>query len=107
MSHKVHLAHLGCAKNMVDSEIFLSHFNKLGFLETDDPDKADLVLVNTCGFITSAKEQSIDTIFEHTQKTNRRVVVTGCLYQRYNELPDQMPEGGCLRGNYNARLYRK
>lgn len=85
---------------MVDSEIFLAHFNRLGFRETEDADEADLVLVNTCGFITAAKEQSIDTIFEHTQRKNRRVVVSGCLYQRYNNLPEQMPEvDGWLRTN--------
>lgn len=100
MHHKIHLAHLGCAKNMVDSEIFLSHFNRLGFIETDNPDEADLVLVNTCGFITAAKEQSIDTIFEHVEAKNRRVVVSGCLYQRYSNLPSQMPEvDGWLRTN--------
>ena len=92
MNHKVHLAHLGCAKNMVDSEIFLAHFDRLGFSQTANPNDADLVLVNTCGFITAAKEQSIDTIFEHVEAKNRRVVVAGCLYQRYANLPEQMPE---------------
>ena len=100
MNHKVHVAHLGCAKNMVDSEIFLAHFNRLGFSRTEDPSEADLVLVNTCGFITAAKEQSIDTIFEHVEAKNRRVVVSGCLYQRYSNLPEQIPEvDGWLRTN--------
>ncbi len=100
MNHKVHLAHLGCAKNMVDSEIFLAHFHRLGFSQTENPDDADLVLVNTCGFITAAKEQSIDTIFEHVEAKNRRVVVAGCLYQRYSNLPTEMPEvDGWLRTN--------
>ncbi|MEE2924204.1 MAG: 30S ribosomal protein S12 methylthiotransferase RimO [bacterium] len=100
MNHKVHLAHLGCAKNMVDSEIFLAHFDRLGFSQTENPNDADLVLVNTCGFITAAKEQSIDTIFEHVEAKNRRVVVAGCLYQRYANLPEQMPEvDGWLRTN--------
>jgi len=90
--HKIHLSHLGCAKNMVDSEIFLSHFHEMGFEETQEPNDADLILVNTCGFIASAKEQSIDTIFESLEQKNAKVVVAGCLYQRYSNLPDQMPE---------------
>jgi len=89
---KIFLSHLGCAKNMVDSEIFLSHFLRLGFVETEVSDQADLVLINTCGFIQSAKEQSIDTIFQHIQNDKAKVLVAGCLYQRYETLKNQMPE---------------
>ncbi len=85
---------------MVDSEIFLSHFLRLGFEETEESDEADLVLINTCGFIQSAKEQSIDTILEHIKRKEVRVVVAGCLYQRYKSLSTQIPEvDGWLKNN--------
>ena len=97
---KIFLSHLGCAKNMVDTEIFLSHFLKLGFVETESSAHADLILVNTCGFIGPAKEQSIDTIFHHIKNDQAKVVVAGCLYQRYNDLNQQMPEvDGWLKSN--------
>lgn len=100
-TNKIHLAHLGCSKNMVDSEIHLSHFYKLGFEETQDPNDADIVLVNTCGFIKEAKEQSINTIFEHASAEDQsKVIVTGCLYQRYEDLDENMPEvDGWLQSN--------
>jgi ribosomal protein S12 methylthiotransferase len=100
-TNKIHLAHLGCSKNMVDSEIHLSHFYKLGFEETQDPNEADIVLVNTCGFIKEAKEQSINTIFEHASAEDQsKVIVTGCLYQRYEDLDESMPEvDGWLQSN--------
>ncbi|PCJ21069.1 MAG: 30S ribosomal protein S12 methylthiotransferase RimO [Candidatus Cloacimonadota bacterium] len=100
-TNKIHLAHLGCSKNMVDSEIHLSHFYKLGFEETQIPNEADIILVNTCGFIEEAKEQSILTIFEHASAEDKaKVVVTGCLYQRYENLDKEMPEvDGWLKSN--------
>ncbi len=95
----IHLAHLGCAKNLVDSEIFLGHFLRLGFSNTEDPQQADLIVVNTCGFINSAKEQSIDTILEHVEE-GKRVIVSGCLYQRYAEVEQRIPEVvGWLKSN--------
>ncbi len=97
---RVHMAHLGCAKNMVDSEIHLANFHKLGFESVEEPEEADLVIINTCGFIQSAKEQSIDTIFSMTGMKKAKVVVTGCLYQRYQDLSSQMPEvNGWLKSN--------
>ena len=97
--NRIHLAHLGCAKNLVDSEIYLGHFLRLGFSNTEDPQKADLVVVNTCGFINSAKEQSIDTILHHVQD-GRKVIVSGCFYQRYSEIEKQFPEVvGWLQSN--------
>ena len=97
---RVHLAHLGCAKNMVDSEIHLANFHKLGFEPVEEADEADLVIVNTCGFIKDAKEQSIDTIFSMTDMKRPKVLVTGCLFQRYGDLNQQIPEvDGWLSSN--------
>ena len=72
---KIFLSHLGCAKNMVDTEIFLSHFLKLGFVETESSAHADLILVNTCGLIGPAKEQSIDTIFHDIKNDHYYLVL--------------------------------
>jgi ribosomal protein S12 methylthiotransferase len=85
---------------MVDSEIHLANFLRLGFRSVEEPENADLVVVNTCGFIQTAKEQSIDTIFAMTGMKKPKVVVTGCLFQRYQDLNEQMPEvHGWLKSN--------
>ena len=86
---KVHLISLGCPKNTVDSERMLGLLNGNDYAVTDDPAEADVVIVNTCGFIEPAKEESIDTILAASQlKTSGRcrgVIVTGCLSTRYEE----------------------
>jgi len=84
---KVHLVSLGCPKNTVDSERMLGLLNGNDYEITEDPQDADVVIVNTCGFIGSAKEESIEAIMEaHELKKNGRckgVIVTGCLAERY------------------------
>jgi ribosomal protein S12 methylthiotransferase len=86
---KLHLVSLGCAKNQVDSEIMLGRLQLAGWAITDDPEEAHTIVVNTCSFIQSAAEESIDTIVELAEyKKNgscRRLVVTGCLPERYRE----------------------
>ncbi len=94
---KAHLISLGCARNRVDSEVMLGTLLGGGWLSTETPEEADVVIVNTCGFIGSAKEESIDTILQATElkKTNKnlKVVVTGCLTQRYkSQLARGLPE---------------
>ena len=94
---------LGCNKNRVDSETALGLLKEHGYVFTGDPAQADILMVNTCGFIESAKEESIDTIFEMAQyKQNGRcklLVVTGCLAQRYEEaLKAEIPEIDLLMG---------
>lgn len=88
---------LGCSKNRVDSERILGCFADAGFTITQKPEEAEVLLVNTCGFITPAKEESINTTLEMAQyKENghcRLLVMTGCLSQRYREeLETEMPE---------------
>lgn len=108
---KVGLISLGCAKNRVDSENLLGLLRARGYEIVSDPAEADALFVNTCGFIESAKEESIEAIFEMAEykKTGRakRLFVTGCLAQRYPEaLMAEIPEiDGMLGVSEYARLF--
>ena len=110
-AQKVGLVSLGCAKNLVDSENLLGMLRDRGMEIVRDPAEADVIFVNTCGFIESAKEESIDTIFEMAQfKKNgrlKKLYVTGCLAQRYPEaLMSEIPEiDGILGVAEYARLF--
>lgn len=100
---------LGCAKNQVDTQTMLGYLKAAGHTFTGEPDKADVLIVNTCGFITAAKEESIDAIFEMAQYKEvgrcRLLVVTGCLSERYRkELTEEMPEVDLFLG---VREYEK
>src|SRR5437762_10325837 len=100
---KVGLISLGCPKNLVDSEVMLGLAQQAGHELTNDPAAADVLVVNTCAFIDSAKQESIDTILELAQhkKTGacRRLVVTGCLAERYrDELKKEIPEIDAVLG---------
>ncbi len=100
---------LGCAKNQVDTEQMLGILRAAGYGFTDAPEQAEILIVNTCGFIQPAKEESIEAIFEMAQykKTGkcRLLVVTGCLSERYRrELPPEMPEVDLFLG---VREYEK
>ena len=84
---------LGCAKNLVDAEIMLGDAIAGGFEITADADEADVIVVNTCGFIESAKRESIEAILEARRKPGQKLVVSGCLAQRYREqLARELPE---------------
>lgn len=92
-----HLLSLGCAKNLVDSEVILGTMTGAGWQFAEDPEKADVLIVNTCGFIQAAVEEAIDEIFELVKIKERhpykRLVVVGCLVQRYKEkLAEDLPE---------------
>ncbi len=100
---KVGVISLGCVKNRVDTEEMLSFLQNDGFEFVNEADKADILVVNTCGFIASAKEESIDAILEMAEyKKNgpcKLLCVTGCLAQRYgDELLEQIPEIDVLTG---------
>src|SRR6202020_388933 len=101
---RVGLISLGCAKNLVDAEIMLGSLLKGGVEITNDATQADAVIVNTCSFIDSAQEESVDTILESVElrDANRRgqaVIVYGCLPQRFREeLPKLMPEVDAFMG---------
>lgn len=94
---KLYLASLGCAKNLVDSEVMLGRLIKAGWRVTQDPQTADTIIVNTCSFIESAVNESIDTILElarfKSNGTCRRLIITGCLPERYREaMVETLPE---------------
>ncbi|MBM3223668.1 MAG: 30S ribosomal protein S12 methylthiotransferase RimO [Candidatus Tectomicrobia bacterium] len=100
---KVALVNLGCAKNLVDAEVMLGKLYEQGYELTLDPTQAHYLIVNTCGFIQSAKEESIEHILAmaelKTQDASKKLVVTGCLAQRYGgELLQSMPEIDVLVG---------
>lgn len=108
MIYKVGIVSLGCDKNRVDSEIMLSNLAQNGFEIVNDEREADIIIVNTCGFIESAKEESIETILEMAQyKKNGRlkaIIASGCMAQRYKEeLIREIPEidGIVGVGSYN------
>lgn len=102
-SKKIGLISLGCPKNRVDSELVLGALDKKGYKLTSSEREADVLIVNTCGFIQSAKEESIETILEMAEYKQsgkcRKLIVMGCLSQRYkDELLDQIPEIDYLIG---------
>lgn len=100
----VHFVSLGCPKNLVDSEIMLGHLMGANYKITQEPESADAIIVNTCGFIDSAKQESISTILEMAEFKNRgkahmKLVVAGCLTQRYREeLMESLPEADLFIG---------
>ncbi len=94
---KVGFVSLGCPKNLVDSEVMMGQLKKAGYEITNDASEAETVVVNTCGFIESAKQESIDAILEATSLKGegkaKRVVVAGCLVERYrDDLMKELPE---------------
>src|SRR5687768_17760687 len=94
---KVGFISLGCPKNLVDSEVMMGQLKQNGYEITSDANEADTLVVNTCGFIDSAKQESIDAILEAARMKNggnaKRLVVAGCLVERYrDELKAEMPE---------------
>src|SRR5512143_1153655 len=86
---RVYMHTLGCPKNRVDSEIMLGTLAEAGYRLVQEPRQAEVIVVNTCGFIESAKEESIGAIVEladmKTEGRCRKLVVAGCLTQRYHD----------------------
>jgi ribosomal protein S12 methylthiotransferase len=96
-----HVESLGCAKNQVDSERMIAALLGAGWSLAAAPDEADVLIVNTCGFISSAKKESIETSLELKQRyPGKKVIMVGCLSERYGEdLPRQLPEIDGFLGN--------
>src|SRR5438132_7478147 len=101
---RVGLISLGCAKNLVDAEIMLGTLLKEGVEITNDAGQADVLIVNTCAFIDSAQEESVDAILEsaavrEAKNRGQGLVVSGCLPQRFrDELPNLLPEVDAFMG---------
>lgn len=103
MATTIGLISLGCSKNRVDSEQMLAFLTAHGYQIVDDPSRAEVIIVNTCGFIQSAKEEAISTLFEmaeHKQTGRCRLLVaTGCFAQRYPDaIREEMPEVDAILG---------
>lgn len=102
---KLYIESLGCAKNQVDSEILLSYAIENGYERVDNAEDADLIVVNTCGFIESAKEESINTFFALKElNPSARFVLAGCLAQRYGE-EMELEEADAIFGNHDLSLF--
>lgn len=104
--NNVHIVILGCSKNDVDSSMMYSLLDKDKYKMVENPNEADILIVNTCGFIDAAKEESIDTILESVEYKNegrcKKVLLSGCLAQRYpEELIKEIPEIDGIIGTGN------
>ncbi len=102
MSFNIGLVSLGCAKNQTDAETMLGILNSDGYNIVYDPEEADAIIVNTCGFIDAAKQESINTLLEMAQYKEGRcklLIASGCLAERYsNEIEEQIPEVDAILG---------
>ncbi len=101
--YKIGMVSLGCPKNQVDAEQMLGVLAKQGFEITPEQERADVIVVNTCGFIESAKEESIEAILDAARMKKRgkcrALIVAGCLAQRYkDELSKELPEADAIIG---------
>ncbi len=100
---KIGVVSLGCPKNLVDSETMLGLIHEENYEITNDPSEAEIIIVNTCGFIESAKEESINAILQMAEYKKsgscKYIIVTGCLSQRYaEELFNELPEADAIAG---------
>ena len=98
---KVYMETLGCPKNFNDSQVACGIMEDAGIQLVDDIFQSDVMILNTCGFINDAKKESIERIFQLAQykEGNRKLVVSGCLAQRYaKDLTEEMPEADCFIG---------
>ena len=100
---KVGVVSLGCPKNQCDAELMMAKIQKAGFTLVPEAGLADVVVINTCGFIQSAKEEAIEEIMEAINRKNdginKKIIVTGCLAQRYNEqMDEEFPEIDAVLG---------
>ena len=107
---KVGIVSLGCHKNLVDSENILGLFDRNEYVATNNPEEADIIVINTCGFIESSKKESIENIFSMLDY-HKKIIVTGCLAERYlDALKEEIPEVDAFipireYKNFNKHLY--
>ena len=107
MNKKIGIVSLGCPKNLVDSEIMLGMLSNADYEIVNDKESANVLIVNTCGFIESAQQESINTILEMTEEKKRNcevLIVTGCMAERYKEkILEQIPEVDAVLGTGNYK----
>lgn len=99
----------GCAKNQVDGELIIGHLAEDGWVRTDEPEKASLIIVNSCGFIESAKAESINSVIQaRAQYPNAKILLAGCLAERYQkEFDESFEEVDGILGNGDISLVRQ
>lgn len=105
---KLYLENLGCSKNQVDAETMLKILAEDDYMRTDDPTEADIMLVNTCGFIESAREESIESFFSlHQSNPEAKILFTGCMAERYAaDLSVELAEASAIFGNRDLSKIR-
>lgn len=108
MIKKVHITTMGCSKNLVDSEVLMGQLQSNQFEVVDEPRDSDVIIINTCGFIESAKNESIQAIFEalrlKKEDPHKKVFVAGCLSQRYRpEIEKEIPDVDAIFGTEDYR----
>ena len=102
---KIYIESLGCAKNQVDSEILLTYAEENGYMKAEKPEDADVIVVNSCGFIDSAKEESISAFFSLREANPKaRIILAGCLAQRYGR-DMELEEADAIFGNHDLSLF--
>ena len=94
---KIGFLSLGCSKNLVDTEVMLHKLHTAGYEITPNEEEAEIIVINTCGFIESAKQESIDSVLDAASLKEwgkcRHIIATGCLVERYrNEVMEELPE---------------
>ena len=96
----------GCAKNQVDGELIISRLESLGCKKVESPDEADLIVINSCGFIESAKKESLDSLMDaRSEFPNAKILLAGCLAERYAEVFEKdLPEADGIIGNGDLSL---
>jgi len=103
MSKKFYLESLGCSKNQVDAEVIIDILKNKGFVQVFEAADADLIFINTCGFIQSAKEEAIESLFNLREESpNAKIIFGGCLAQRYSDILE-LPEADGVFGNRDLR----
>ena len=102
---KIYVESLGCAKNQVDSELLLTYAMERGYEKVDDAGQADIIVVNTCGFIESAKMESLNTFFSlNANNPKAKIILAGCLAQRYgNDM--ELEEASAIFGNHDLSQF--
>ncbi len=103
MSKKFYLESLGCSKNQVDAEVIIDILKNKGFVQVFEAADADLIFINTCGFIQSAKEEAIESLFNLREEApDSKIIFGGCLAQRYSDILE-LPEADGLFGNRDLK----
>ena len=106
MGKRFFLDQHGCAKNQVDGELLIARLEAKGLVRVQDPAEADVILVNSCGFIESAKKESLDSLMDARSAYPRaKILLTGCLAERYASVfAEELPEADGILGNGDLSL---